>query len=157
MKKEHTIEERLELSLLYDFYGALLKENQRRMFEASVLEDYNFSEIAQDEGITRQGAYDTVKRAIKQLEMYEDKLGLVAKFREQKEMAKKLESIGIDSSEKLTQSGSRQAFLKLKQAYPNVCLVHLYALEGAVRDVEFNSLSKETKMELKEFSDYLKS
>lgn len=74
-----------------------------------------------------------------------------------KEMAKKLESIGIDSSEKLTQSGSRQAFLKLKQAYPNVCLVHLYALKGAVRDVEFNSLSKETKMELKEFSDYLKS
>ncbi len=74
-----------------------------------------------------------------------------------KEMAKKLESIGIDSSEKLTQSGSRQAFLKLKQAYPNVCLVHLYALEGAVLDVEFNCLSKETKMELKEFSDYLKT
>ena len=65
LKKEHTIEERLELSLLYDFYGALLKENQQRMFEASVLEDYNFSEIAQDEGITRQGAYDTVKRATK--------------------------------------------------------------------------------------------
>ena len=75
LKKEHTIEERLELSLLYDFYGALLKENQQRMFEASVLEDYNFSEIAQDEGITRQGAYDTVKRATKQLEMYEEKLG----------------------------------------------------------------------------------
>lgn len=73
-----------------------------------------------------------------------------------KEMAKKLESIGIDSAGKLLETGSRQAFLKLKQAYPNVCLVHLYALEGAVRDVEFNSLSKETKMELKEFSDYLK-
>lgn len=102
LKKEHTIEERLELSLLYDFYGALLKENQRRMFEASVLEDYNFSEIAQDEGITRQGAYDTVKRAIKQLEMYEDKLGLVAKFREQKEMAKKLR----DKLEGIQYSGS---------------------------------------------------
>lgn len=102
LKKEHTIEERLELSMLYDFYGALLKENQRRMFEASVLEDYNFSEIAQDEGITRQGAYDTVKRAIKQLEMYEDKLGLVAKFREQKEMAKKLR----DKLEGIQYSGS---------------------------------------------------
>lgn len=102
LKKEHTIEERLELSLLYDFYGALLKENQRRMFKASVLEDYNFSEIAQDEGITRQGAYDTVKRAIKQLEMYEDKLGLVAKFREQKEMAKKLR----DKLEGIQYSGS---------------------------------------------------
>ena len=90
LKKEHTIEERLELSLLYDFYGALLKENQQRMFEASILEDYNFSEIAQDEGITRQGAYDTVKRAVKQLEIYEEKLGLVARFKEQKEMAGKL-------------------------------------------------------------------
>ncbi|MFG6349678.1 MAG: DNA-binding protein [Lachnospiraceae bacterium] len=84
------MEERLELSLLYDFYGALLKENQQRMFEASILEDYNFSEIAQDEGITRQGVYDTVKRAVKQLEMYEEKLGLVARFKEQKEMAGKL-------------------------------------------------------------------
>ncbi len=99
LKKEHTIEERLELSLLYDFYGALLKENQQRMFEASVLEDYNFSEIAQDEGITRQGAYDTVKRATKQLEMYEEKLGLVAKFREQKKMVEKLRDklVGIEA------------------------------------------------------------
>lgn len=90
LRKEHTVEERLELSLLYDFYGALLKENQQRMFEASILEDYNFSEIAQDEGITRQGVYDTVKRATKQLEMYEKKLGLVARFREQKKKVEEL-------------------------------------------------------------------
>lgn len=97
--------------MLYDFYGALLKENQRRMFEASVLEDYNFSEIAQDEGITRQGAYDTVKRAIKQLEMYEDKLGLVAKFREQKEMAKKLR----DKLEGIQYSGSSMEWEEILQ------------------------------------------
>lgn len=90
LKKEHTIEERLELSILYDFYGALLKDNQQRMFEASILEDYNFSEIAQEEGITRQGVYDTVKRATKQLELYEEKLGLVARFRKQKELVEKL-------------------------------------------------------------------
>ncbi|MFG6395167.1 MAG: DNA-binding protein [Lachnospiraceae bacterium] len=90
LKKGHTIEERLELSMLYDFYGALLKENQRRMFEANVLEDYNFSEIAEEEGITRQGAYDTVKRAAKQLKLYEEKLGLVARFREQKELISRL-------------------------------------------------------------------
>ncbi len=90
LKKGHTIEERLELSMLYDFYGALLKENQRRMFEANVLEDYNFSEIAEEEGITRQGAYDTVKRAAKQLKLYEEKLGLVARFREQKELIGRL-------------------------------------------------------------------
>lgn len=73
-----------------------------------------------------------------------------------KEMAKKLASVGIDSSQKLTLSGSKQAFLKLKERYPNVCLVHLYALEGAVQNVEFNSLSEEKKKELKEFSDFLK-
>ena len=73
-----------------------------------------------------------------------------------KEMAKKLESVGIDSSEKLTSLGSKQAFLKLKEIYPQVCLVHLYALEGAIHNMEFNNLSKEKKKELKEFSDFLK-
>ena len=73
-----------------------------------------------------------------------------------KEMAKKLEAVGIDSSEKLIQTGSKQAFLQLKQEYPNVCLVHLYTLEGAITNVEFNCLSEEKKKELKEFSDFLK-
>lgn len=73
-----------------------------------------------------------------------------------KEMEKKLTSIGIDSPEKLIETGAKQAFLELKQAYPSVCLVHLYALEGAICNMEFNSLSEEKKKELKEFSDFLK-
>lgn len=73
-----------------------------------------------------------------------------------KEMEKKLAAIGIDSSEKLIETGAMQAFLKLKGVYPQVCLVHLYALEGAIENVEFNSLSEEKKKELKEFSDFLK-
>ena len=112
LKKEHTIEERLELSLLYDFYGALLKDSQQRMFEASVLEDYNFSEIAQDEGITRQGAYDTVKRATKQLEMYEEKLGLVERFREQKKMVEKLRD-KLEGMEISTSNGEWEEVFRL--------------------------------------------
>lgn len=72
------------------------------------------------------------------------------------EMARKLTVVGIDSAEKLTDTGSRQAFFRLKEVYPNVCLVHLYALEGAVQNVEFHELSKEKKRELKEFSDFLR-
>ncbi len=72
------------------------------------------------------------------------------------EMARKLESIGIDSSECLITTGSKQAFMKLKQKYPKVCLVHLYALEGAIQNKEFNNLSETKKKELKEFSDFLK-
>ncbi|MCH5350183.1 MAG: TfoX/Sxy family DNA transformation protein [Oscillospiraceae bacterium] len=73
-----------------------------------------------------------------------------------KEMEKKLTSVGIDCAEELIELGSKQAFVKLKEAYPQVCLVHLYTLEGAVTNTEFNNLSKEKKKELKEFSDSLK-
>ncbi len=73
-----------------------------------------------------------------------------------KEMARKLTSIGIESSEELIEVGAKDAFLRLKQKYPNVCLVHLYTLEGAIHNTEFNRLSEDKKKELKEFSDFLK-
>ena len=73
-----------------------------------------------------------------------------------KKKAKKLNAVGIDLSEKLIEIGSKQAFLQLKQEFPNVCLVHLYTLEGAITNTEFNCLSEEKKKELKEFSDFLK-
>lgn len=72
------------------------------------------------------------------------------------EMARKLKSVGIDSPEKLAETGAKHAFFKLKELYPQVCLVHLYALEGAIQNVEFNRLSKEQKQDLKAFSDFLK-
>ena len=62
-----------------------------------------------------------------------------------KEMERMLISIGIDSSEKLIELGSKQAFVKLKQEYPQVCLVHLYTLEGAIQNTEFNSFQKTRK------------
>ncbi len=72
------------------------------------------------------------------------------------EIAKKLNSVGIDSAEKLIELGSKQAFLKLKELYPQICLVHLYTLEGAINNIEFNCLSEDKKKELKEFNDFLK-
>lgn len=73
-----------------------------------------------------------------------------------KEMARKLAAVGVDSPEALAEVGAKHAFFKLKEVYPQVCLVHLYALEGAIRDIEFNSLPEDTKQDLKEFSDFLK-
>ncbi len=73
-----------------------------------------------------------------------------------KEMARKLTYVGIESSEKLIEVGAKDTFLRLKQKYPNVCLVHLYTLEGAIHDTKFNRLSEDKKKELKEFSDFLK-
>ena len=73
-----------------------------------------------------------------------------------KEMARKLAVVGIDCPEKLKEAGSKEAFFRLKTVFPQVCLVHLYALDGAVQDIEFNSLPKDKKRELKQFSDQLK-
>lgn len=72
-----------------------------------------------------------------------------------REMEKKLKSVGICSAEELMAAGAEASFARLKERYPQVCLVHLYALEGAVCQTEFNSLSKERKNELKRFSDGL--
>lgn len=71
------------------------------------------------------------------------------------EMKKKLSSVGIDTAEELIFTGAKVAFSRLKKAYPNVCLVHLYTLEGAITNTEYNSLSADKKKELKEFSDSL--
>lgn len=90
---EKNLEERLELSLLYDFYGALLKENQKRMFEENILEDYSYSEIAEEEGISRQGVHDSIKRATKQLHEYEEKLGLATRFKKQKEQIQEVRTL----------------------------------------------------------------
>lgn len=74
-----------------------------------------------------------------------------------KELERKLKIIGIHSAEDLKEIGSKEAFLKLKAEFPEVCLVHLYTLEGAITDIEFHKLSKETKKDLKEFADTWKS
>ena len=73
-----------------------------------------------------------------------------------REMARKLTVVGIDSAEKLVKVGAKQAFFQLKGIYPQVCLVHLYALEGAIRNTEYNCLTEETKKDLKAYSDCLK-
>lgn len=74
-----------------------------------------------------------------------------------KEMERKLTSVGIDSPEMLVELGAQAAYARLKEAYPRVCLVHLYSLEGAVTNTEYNALSEEKRRELKVFSDSLKT
>ena len=69
----------LEQTLLYDFYGELLTDYQKEIYEQFVLEDLSLSEIAEQAGISRQGVHDLVKRCQKTLEGYEAKLHLVGK------------------------------------------------------------------------------
>lgn len=70
----------MKQSLLYDFYGDLLTDHQKDIFEAYVLENLSLSEIAAEKGISRQGVHDTIRRCNTILEEYESKLKLVDRF-----------------------------------------------------------------------------
>lgn len=79
--------------LLYDFYGALLTEHQRHVYEDVVLYDLSLSEIAEEQGISRQGVHDLIRRCDKLLEGYEEKLHLVEKFDRTKKLAKEIQNL----------------------------------------------------------------
>ena len=71
----------LEISLLLDFYGDMLTDKQRDMVDYYYNEDLSLSEIAENEGITRQGVRDSIKRAEAQMLEMEERLGLARRFR----------------------------------------------------------------------------
>lgn len=73
-----------EECLLLDFYGNLLTDRMRSVLELYLNDDLSLAEIANSEEISRQGVHDTIKRALKQLHEYEEKLGLVARFSSEK-------------------------------------------------------------------------
>ncbi|MCI9415351.1 MAG: YlxM family DNA-binding protein [Clostridiales bacterium] len=75
----------MEIALLFDFYGDMLTDKQRDVVELYYNDDLSLSEIAENEGITRQGVRDSIKRAEAQLLEMEDRLGLARRFRGMRE------------------------------------------------------------------------
>lgn len=87
------MEKIVEQGLLYDFYGELLTKHQRQIYEDVVFNDMSLSEIAEEQGITRQGVHDLVRRCDKILAGYEEKLGLVKKFNRTKQMVEEIKKL----------------------------------------------------------------
>ncbi len=75
----------MEIALLFDFYGDMLTDKQRDVVELYYNDDLSLAEIAENEGITRQGVRDSIKRAESQLLEMEERLGLARRFREMRE------------------------------------------------------------------------
>ena len=80
----------LRQSLLYDFYGELLTEHQKEIYEDCVMNDMSYTEVAGLYGISRQGVYDMIRRCDKILEGYEEKLMLVDRFERAKEKTEQI-------------------------------------------------------------------
>lgn len=93
------LKEKVELSILFDFYGELLKDHNKHIFEDHVLNDLSLSEIGEEHGISRQGVYDIVKRCSKQLKDCEDKLHLVKKFKNTRQKVNRIKAISESMKE----------------------------------------------------------
>lgn len=80
----------LQISDLYDIYGALLPEKQKVALEYYYNDDLSLSEIAEHTGISRQGVRDQIKHAETQLLQYESALNL---YKKSTETSKVLENL----------------------------------------------------------------
>ncbi|CUH92661.1 YlxM family DNA-binding protein [Herbinix luporum] len=99
--RDSKLDELINLSMLYDFYGELLSDNKKRVFEDYILNDLSLSEIADQLDITRQGVHDIVKRCTKELKDYEDRLSLLKKFTRVKHMIENIK----DTCSEISKSG----------------------------------------------------
>lgn len=83
----------LEITFLLDFYGSLLSDRTREMLEMYYCDDLSLSEIAENIGISRQGARQSIKKGEEELLLLESKLGLAGRHLSLKETAGKLLSL----------------------------------------------------------------
>jgi uncharacterized protein len=65
---------------LLDVYGALLTAHQRAACRLHLHEDWSFTELAEHFQCSRSGAHDLVRRALAQLEHFEERLGHAAEL-----------------------------------------------------------------------------
>ena len=93
------VDELLEFSYLYDFYGNLLKENHRMIFEDYVQNNLSLAENAAEPAITPQRVYDIVTRCKEGQISLEDKLCLVDKFQRTKDKLQQIEEIAGESQD----------------------------------------------------------
>ena len=93
------MEDKIRQGFLYDFYGELLNEHQREVYESYIIEDLSLSEIADEVSMSRQGVHDLIKRCNKKLQMYEDKLHLVDKFLHIRDDVSKINELAKEATE----------------------------------------------------------
>ena len=97
------MDKKIEISMLWQMYGALLTEKQKEYIDYYYNEDLSLAEIAQNDGITRQGVRDIIKKGEKKLFEYEEKLLFMKKTMNQEKQIEnilaRLNKIHEDSSD----------------------------------------------------------
>lgn len=108
------MEKIVKQGLLYDFYGELLTEHQKKVYEDAVYHDMSLSELAEAYDISRQGAHDLIRRCDKILTGYEEKLHLVRKFADAKKCVAAISDLA-EAGKQLPGAECKGQFEKIKQ------------------------------------------
>mgnify|MGYP002540608636 CR=1 FL=1 len=101
-----------KLSMLLDFYGQLLTENQYMCLDLHCNQDLSMGEIAQELHISRQGVYDFIKKGRERLLEYEERLKLLERFTENNRELKSIREL-------LSQGNTEKAMEKLNEVIKN--------------------------------------
>ena len=88
--RENIMEKFVVITYLFDFYQDLLTEKQSNLLREYYFEDLSLGELAEQHGISRQSAFDTIKKAEQKLLDYEEKLHLFSKYQSNEETLLKI-------------------------------------------------------------------
>lgn len=86
------LEKTNRINMLIDIYGDLLTDKQQQYLQMYYEEDLSLSEIAENLDVSRNAVYDQVRRAMKSLEVYEERLGLLEKYIQRRALIAKIEA-----------------------------------------------------------------
>lgn len=114
-RQEVKMEKIYEQTLLYDFYGELLTKHQQSIYEDAVYNDMSLGEIAEEQGISRQGVHDLIRRCDKILLDYEGKLHLVERFAKARDTISRIEALTVENPEGTAMSKRLEEIRKLSR------------------------------------------
>ena len=69
----------LDIIVLFDIYGDMLTQKQQDFISYYYNDDLSLAEIAENEGITRQGVRDAIRHGVETLHSLEKELGIFVK------------------------------------------------------------------------------
>ena len=82
--------EALEMTLLFDYYGAMLTDKQRDCFDMRYNQDLSLGEIAEMLGVSRQAVCDNLTRTEALLRRMEENIGCVKRDRMTRRAAREI-------------------------------------------------------------------
>lgn len=86
------MEEYVYYNELYDLYGDLLTDKQKKYFEDYYFSNLSFSEMAKDYDVSRNATFKQVHTVMEKLDEYEEKLKLYAKRCELYKISSKIDN-----------------------------------------------------------------